>query len=59
MWTLVVMQSVLCGDGFLGTGMDDKSAVTEAIDEIAYVDAVLGVELEGYKVSVRGWNCGF
>ena len=39
--------------------MDDKSSVTAALGKSADVDAVLGVEIEGDKVSVTGWNCGF
>ena len=36
--------------------MNDKWAGTEALGNISYVDAVLGVELEVDKVVVTGWS---
>ena len=40
-----MMYSVICGDGYLGTEMDDKSAGTTSLGKSDRVDAVLGVEL--------------
>ena len=37
MLTLVMMQSVISGNGFLGTEMDGKSASTAALGESSFV----------------------
>ena len=38
--------------------MDNKSAGNAVLGESTDVDAVLGVELEGYKVAITGLNGG-
>ena len=53
------MQSVICGDDFIGAEMGDKSVDNAAPGKSADVNAFLGVEIEGDKVAAAGWNGGF
>ena len=46
-----MMQSVLCGDGFIVAEMGDKALGNSALGESADVNVFLWVEIEGDKVA--------